>query len=226
MNIDIMRFVENPYDQISESYLVNFKDEVLQKPFDQQYLDLFAQSLPASGNFLDLGCGASCQQSRYLQENYNLQALATDISRRSVELIRKNFPHIKTEQLDMRNLDANPKTRQLFNGVLAFYSLIHIPKTDLPGVFKAIAKTLKPGGMLLIAGHTGDHDGLNEDKNSGQTFYYRSLPKAEISALLLENQFETKKIEIRNPIYPGEFPSDRIYVLAQHNPEPNLHEAK
>jgi hypothetical protein len=41
-------------------------------------------------------------------------------------------------------------------GLLAFWSLIHIPDETVPAVFGQFRRVLRPGGLLLIGFHVGD----------------------------------------------------------------------
>ena len=41
-------------------------------------------------------------------------------------------------------------------GIAAFYAIVNIRKESLPLVFREMARVLKPGGLLLLAFHTGD----------------------------------------------------------------------
>jgi ubiquinone/menaquinone biosynthesis C-methylase UbiE len=41
-------------------------------------------------------------------------------------------------------------------GTTAFYAIVNIPKEYLSSVFREMDRVLKPGGLLLVAFHTGD----------------------------------------------------------------------
>ena len=41
-------------------------------------------------------------------------------------------------------------------GIAAFYAIVNIPKESLPLVFREMERVLRPGGLLLLAFHTGD----------------------------------------------------------------------
>ncbi len=41
-------------------------------------------------------------------------------------------------------------------GLLAFWSLIHLPDDAVPGVFGQFRRVLRPGGPLLLGLHAGD----------------------------------------------------------------------
>lgn len=56
------------------------------------------------------------------------------------------------QKMDMRQLEFADHT---FDGVLAAYSIIHIPTPELPGVLAEIARILKPGGHALFITQQG-----------------------------------------------------------------------
>ena len=41
-------------------------------------------------------------------------------------------------------------------GITSFYAIVNIPKEFLPLVFREMNGVLQPGGLLLLAFHTGD----------------------------------------------------------------------
>ena len=53
---------------------------------------------------------------------------------------------------DMRLL---PITDAALGGLVAFYSLIHVRRRDLPVVLGEFARVLRPGGRVLFSAHEG-----------------------------------------------------------------------
>ena len=48
------------------------------------------------------------------------------------------------------------ETDAAFAGIVAFYSLIHIPRGDMLRTLGELCRVLMPGGLLLVAFHIGD----------------------------------------------------------------------
>src|SRR5580692_5593992 len=62
---------------------------------------------------------------------------------------------------DLRLADASVA------GLLAFWSLIHIPDETVPSVFGHFRRALRPGGPLLLGFHAGDGSRLKTQGYGG-----------------------------------------------------------
>ena len=62
---------------------------------------------------------------------------------------------------DLRLADASAA------GLLAFWSLIHIPDETVPSVFGHFRRVLRPGGPLLLGFHAGDGSRLKTQGYGG-----------------------------------------------------------
>jgi hypothetical protein len=67
---------------------------------------------------------------------------------------RRRFPERGFEVGDLRRL-SRPATSSAWAAVLAWYSLIHLAPSELPGALAALVRPLAPGGWLVIAMHAG-----------------------------------------------------------------------
>ena len=104
-----------------------------------------------SGIACDMGCGPG-QIARYLHER-GVRMSGIDFSPEMISRAGTLTPRIDFRQGDMLALNVPDQT---WAGITAFYSLIHIARTDLPLALRELQRTLKPGGILLIAFHIGD----------------------------------------------------------------------
>ncbi|SEQ51217.1 Methyltransferase domain-containing protein [Lentzea xinjiangensis] len=145
------RIVEAGYDAMAEHYLT-WSAEIADDP-RLHYLAEFETHLPDRAKVLDLGCGAGLPCSRELAERHDV--LGVDLSQQQIDLARANVPNARFEKADMTALDFPDGT---FDGVTAFYSILHVPRAEQPALIAKIARWLTPGGVFLASLGTGTPD--------------------------------------------------------------------
>jgi len=115
--------------------------------------------LPPGAEVLDLGCGSGVPTTKTLARRF--QVTGVDISQRQIELARHYVPEAHFVQADATQLDLPPDS---LDGVVAFYSIIHIPRAEQTGLVLKIASWLRTGGYFVAALGTRAVDNeLNED---------------------------------------------------------------
>jgi SAM-dependent methyltransferase len=114
------------YDRIARSYAARFRHELDDKPFDREFLDAVADAIPRRGWCVDLGCGPS-QIGAYLARR-GLSILSVDVSQEMLRHASVLLPEGGQVQADMRAL---PLANGSIAGIVAFYSLVHIPRKEL-----------------------------------------------------------------------------------------------
>src|SRR6266852_3505167 len=120
---------QSSYDLLAEEYAARIYDELKGKPLDCERLDRFAARLQRAGKVCDLGCGPG-HVARYLYER-GVDVFGLDLSPKTVEHARKLNPGIEFRQGNMLALDAEDAA---WAAALAFYSIIHVPRTEVPQV--------------------------------------------------------------------------------------------
>jgi ubiquinone/menaquinone biosynthesis C-methylase UbiE len=130
-----------------------------------------------------------------------------------VEHARKLNPGIEFRQGDMRSLEIEDET---FGGIAAFYSIIHIPRAEVVAVLVEMKRILRPGGLLLLAFHIGDHI-LHMDEWWGQQVsvdfvFFRT---GEMKGFLEAAAFVVGEVVEREPYAGVEHQSRRAYILAE-----------
>jgi 2-polyprenyl-3-methyl-5-hydroxy-6-metoxy-1,4-benzoquinol methylase len=136
------QIVETGYDQIAEIYANWEKHQRVEER--ERYTNLILHALPEGAAVLDLGCATGVPTTQILAQRFSV--IGVDISERNIQLARQNVPNATFQHADMTMLDLG---RERFDGVVAFYSLIHVPRTEHAGMLKRIAASLRPGGVLV-----------------------------------------------------------------------------
>jgi len=170
--VDPKRIVREGYDRIAERYAAwaagGRADE------RARYAAVLLDGLPEGAAVLELGCGAGGPTTRALAARFTLTGV--DLSERSVALARENIPRATFVRGDMTALDFPPAG---FDGVAAFFSIIHVPREEQSGLLGKVAKWLRPGGLFVASfGVSGTAAG-HEDDWLGAPMYRKPSHKIE-----------------------------------------------
>jgi SAM-dependent methyltransferase len=136
------------YDTVAESYADFVSDALEKQPYMRAALTLLAAQ--AGGPVVDVGCGPG-QFTGYLA-SLGAEASGIDLSPAMVDLARSAHPGLRFEVGSMTDL-ALPDASVA--GVLAFWSLIHVPDDEVPVALGHFRRVLRPGGLLVIGYHVG-----------------------------------------------------------------------
>jgi SAM-dependent methyltransferase len=159
--------VQTGYDRLGSRYRVHFEQANPKRYTD--WLNTFAQLLPADAKVLELGCADGIPTARYLSERF--EYLGIDISPVQVEQARTNVPLARFQVGDMAALTFPDSS---FDGIIALYSIIHIPLSEQPDLFRAIYNWLMPAGYLLCVVGAGEWTGTESDWIQAGTRMYWS----------------------------------------------------
>jgi len=135
-------------------------------------LQAFMAALPVGADVLDLGCGPGHAAAQMRDKGFRVVAM--DASPEMAALARKAYD-LEVAVASFADLDAVAA----FDGVWASFSLLHAPKSDMPGHLATINRALRPGGLLSLGLKTGT--GEARDRLGRFYAYYED---AEITALL------------------------------------------
>lgn len=199
------------YDTVASQYADAFADELAAKPFDRALLDDFAAAVVAArGPVLDVGCGAAGHATRYLADR-GADVSGADLSPRCVEIASERHRDLRFEVADMRRL---PAAAGSLAGIVAFYSVIHLPAAQVPEALAEFRRVLRPGGMLLLAMHGGAGE-ISDDEFLGQPAPFRASlwSMDDLAAEVTAAGFVVRRQHERAP-YPSEHSTQRLYLWA------------
>ena len=132
----------------------------------------FLNYLPEKGSILDAGCGAGWDTKFFLKNGYTVTALDASVKLLEVIETHKNLEKIESDFL-------NFKSKKIFDGIWASFSLQHLPKSDFKPALKLLKNSLSETGFFYI----GIHEGNKEIRDTlGR--YYSYYGESEISGII------------------------------------------
>lgn len=154
-NPDFIRATRDSYDLIADVYTEQFSDWLGVHPLDRALIGGFAELVTARGGgpVADVGCGPGHVSAAL--DGLGVPVFGVDLSPRMVELARRAHPELRFHVGSMTSLDLPNET---LGGIVALYSVIHVPDDHLPTVFAEFHRVLVPGGHVLLAFQAGDED--------------------------------------------------------------------
>ena len=152
------------YDTVAVSYADLLRDALAEEPFQRGVLALFAEVVRAQGPgpVADVGCGPG-RLTGHLH-GLGLDAFGVDLSPRMIEVARRDHPGREFRVGSMTALDL---ADDVLTGLLAWFSLIHVPDDEVPGVLAEFRRVLRPGAPLLIGFHAGEGSRLKTEGYGG-----------------------------------------------------------
>ena len=161
-----LRYYDENFKVYSEEWSNNFTSN-----FNFENPNIFISYLRDGAYVLDLGCGHGRDTMYFIEKGYKVKAI--DGSLEMCRLASKNTG-INVEQINFLDMDYN----DLFDGVFASASLLHLNNKDLIIVLKKISKALKTGGILMASFKYGDNERLKEGR------YFNDMTEVKFSKLL------------------------------------------
>lgn len=138
-----MNDIQGSYNAAAADYHAILKDYHRDDPFEIGALEYFTR-LVEDGPVGDLGCGTG-RITTYLA-GQGLDVFGVDLTPGMIEVARKEYPELRFEVGSLFGLDL--KDGELA-GALAWYSLVHTPREELPKAFAELFRVLRPGGVLV-----------------------------------------------------------------------------
>jgi SAM-dependent methyltransferase len=204
------------YDKVAVDYARLLEDNLTTNIWDRAVLAAFAEHVLAQGGgrVLDLGCGPG-RITGHLHE-LGLDIAGADLSPAMVAEARRRFP---TLSFDTGRLDAPAAAPESLAGLLAWYSLIHLPPEELTATMRALAGVLRPGGHLQLAFQVGDgHRRITHAYGHDLDLDAWSLDPDRLTAQLHDVGLEVIAAVRRAPEEPERFP--QAFLLARKSPRP------
>jgi len=208
--------VRATYDAVARAYDAHIGDELSGKPLDRALLESLIE-LAGPGTIADVGCGPG-HVTRFLAARHT-DVIGIDLSPRMIDVAREQAP---TPAFGVGSMLQLPAADDAWSGAIALYSIIHLTADERAIACREFARTVRPGGWLLVAFHIDSPDFAAGQVNHLTNWFGQSV---DLDAFFLEPADVVQDMEaagftimstlIRRPWPAVEYPSRRCYLLAQ-----------
>lgn len=199
-------YIVPTYQKIAKRYAALYFHDTGDHPYINQFLKL----LPNGSRILDAGCGNGNYTQYILRSGYRCEGI--DLSPAMLSIARDRVPGVKFTLMDMRRLDYSS---QSFDGILAAYSLIHIPSAQLHETLSEFYRVLKDDGAILIIVQKGLSDRIrNEPLARGQKIFMNFFSVRRLTDYLIEAGFTVFNHTEKQIFDPDALSQSVIYMTA------------
>jgi SAM-dependent methyltransferase len=174
-------------------------------------VELLLDRLPAGAQVLDLGCGTGLPTARQLADG-GCAVTGVDISPAMLEQARHNVPEATFVERDL--VDVDPSVGH-FDAVVAFFSLLMLPRRRIVEVLESLRDVLTPGGWLAIGMVEADLDDVPLPF-LGTTLRVTGWPRDHLRQVVTDASFAVEHEDERSyaPPAPDAPPETQLFVLA------------
>jgi SAM-dependent methyltransferase len=102
----------------------------------------------------------------------------------------------------------------IFDGIWACASLLHVPRMELPGVLQRIARALRPGGVFYASFKHGDQDRIIDGR------HFTDMTAFDLSQLLRSTELSLLEYWKTNDVRPGRANETWLNALSARKPHP------
>ncbi|MER7586168.1 methyltransferase domain-containing protein [Micromonospora sp. NPDC127501] len=149
--------VRQAYTSVAQLYISMFGASERVHPDDLALIERHLTGRP--GPVLDLGCGPG-HITGYLRA-LGVEATGIDLVPEFIAHARAAHPDVEFQLGSLERLDVADES---IDGILAWYSLIHLPPQELDAVLKEFRRVLTPAGRLVLGTFTADEVGAFDHK--------------------------------------------------------------
>lgn len=179
---EIEQEMEKTYDGISCKYLKVQKDDWE----DKKYVNSFISYLKPNSSILDIGCGTGELLEYFSSLGFKMMGI--DISQEMVDISKKRVTNSRILKMSLYDIS---KIDEIFDGVVATFVFVHVPKEKICDVIRSITCKLKRDGIFFTVFTTSLKEGLQKEMlDRNYNYYAVNYSKDEIIGILEKNGME------------------------------------
>ena len=180
--------VRTGYDRIERAYGEWRRLE--EGPVRARFVPELLGAFTTGARVLDIGCGDGVRSAPLIR---HLSWVGVDLSWVQLSLACEGFPSARLVQADAARL---PFRRASFDAVVAWYSLIHVPRDEHAVVFRAISDLLRPDGRTIFTLGTNDDPIGTEDDWLGVPMFWSGFDIDTSVRLIQASRLEIESAEV------------------------------
>lgn len=133
----------------------------------------FLELLPSNSRILDFGCGSGRDTKYFLEQGH-----CVDATDGSIELCKAatEYTGISVKHMLFHELNEI----EVYDGVWACASILHVKKTELPDIIRKMSAATKPNGIVYISFKYGDFEGERNGR------YFTDMTEKSLEELLAD----------------------------------------
>ena len=154
VNEELREQTRSAYDAVASDYATIIPDTGFEAPLDLAMVNEFVNEVakrPAS-KVLDAGCGAGRMVTYLQSQSPSLDVVGIDLSAEMIALAQFAHPTAKFRQTDLSDTQF-PEGE--FDGILAWYSIIHTEPDQLAEIVAEFARILRSEGLVRFGYQVG-----------------------------------------------------------------------
>jgi len=140
------------YDKNKDAFI----EETLSSDMSMFY-EKFEALLVDNAYILDLGCGSGRDAKHFIDKGYKVEAIdgSQALCASASEYIGQEVKCVMFEDIDYTDE---------FDAVWACASLLHVSKSELPGIIQKVRDAMKPGGIFFTCFKYGNHEYVKDGR--------------------------------------------------------------
>lgn len=150
--------------------------------------NMFLKLLPQRAVILDFGCGSGRDALEFLKQGYRVDAV--DGSERMCQAAAE-LTGLPVRQMFFQELDET----EMYDGIWACSSILHLPRTELKGVLLKLYAALKKNGIIYTSFKYGTFEGERKGRyftDFTETSFVSYI--GQLNVLKIENMWITADV--------------------------------
>ncbi len=182
-----MTTVEEAYSKRAEDYTALLGSMEAVHPSDRQLVETWAESV--AGRILDAGCGPGHWTDHLARKGHAVRGI--DLVPPFVTSARRSYPGVPFAVASIDHID---EPNASLGGILSWYSTIHHAPDRISVPLTEFARTVQPGGTLLVGYFAGESSIAQFDHAVAPAYRW---PARELHAVLRDHAFDVMESHCR-----------------------------